>query len=108
MEPVFFKNSSELRQWSHENHKTATEIWVGYYKKHSDRMNFSWSESVDEALCYGWIDGKRKSIDDESYMIRFTPRKPQSNWSTVNINKVEQLKQKGLMQETGLAAYAKS
>lgn len=107
MEAVFFKDSSELRKWLAENHQSATEIWVGYYKKNSGKANFTWSESVDQALCFGWIDGIRKSIDEESYKIRFTPRKPTSIWSAVNIKKIENLKAQGLMQPAGLEAFAK-
>ncbi|MGB0523590.1 MAG: YdeI/OmpD-associated family protein [Flammeovirgaceae bacterium] len=107
MDAIFFNNAAELRQWFHENHNKATEIWVGYYKKNSGKANFSWSESVDEALCYGWIDGIRKSIDEERYRIRFTPRKPNSIWSAVNLKKMEVLIANGLMQAAGLAAYEK-
>lgn len=107
MNPTFFKNSHELRQWLHDNHEKETELWLGYYKKNSGKANFTWSESVDEALCYGWIDGIRKSIDAESYMIRFTPRKSSSIWSAVNIKKIKELKAKNLIQPAGLAAYAK-
>lgn len=107
MEATFFKNTQALREWFHQNHATAKEIWIGYYKKNSGKANFTWSESVDEAICYGWIDGIRKSIDAERYKIRFTPRKPTSNWSAVNVKKVEELTAKGLMQPSGLAAYAK-
>ncbi len=80
---------------------------MGYYKQGSDKANFAWSESVDEALCYGWIDGIRKSIDEDSYMIRFTPRKPNSNWSAVNIKKVEELTRRRLMRAAGIKAFAK-
>lgn len=107
MDTIFFKNAQELRKWFHEHHQTEREVWIGYYKKNSGKANFTWSESVDQALCYGWIDGIRKSIDEISYKIRFTPRKPNSIWSAVNIKKIEELKEKGLMQSAGLAAYAK-
>jgi len=80
-------------------------LFVGYYKKHTDNFNYSWAETVDEALCFGWIDGIRRRIDDDRYMIRFTPRKRRSNWSEVNIKRVAELKKLGLMQPAGLAAF---
>jgi len=107
MAVTFFADRSELRQWLKENHRNARELWVGYYKQGSSEANFTWSESVDEALCYGWIDGIRKSIDEISYMIRFTPRKPNSNWSAVNIKKVEKLTRRRLMRAAGIKAFAK-
>ena len=107
MTPIFFANASAFRKWLDQNHKKKKECYVGFYKVKSGKKNMSWSESVDEAICYGWIDGRRNSIDTESYMIRFTPRLPGSNWSAVNIKKVAELKNKGLMQPAGLAAYAK-
>ena len=107
MAATFFKNSAEFRQWLHDHHEKESELWLGYYKKNSGKANYTWSETVDQALCYGWIDGIRKSIDEDRYMIRFTPRKPKSIWSAVNIKKIKELKEKGLMQAAGLAAYAK-
>ncbi len=89
------------------HHQTETEVLVGYYKVQTGKPSLTWSESVDQALCFGWIDGIRRSIDDESYCIRFTPRKPDSNWSAINIDKVERLKQEGLMSQKGLDAYEK-
>lgn len=106
-EPIFFATPSELRAWLHEHHATAREQWIGFYKKGSGRPSITWPESVDEALCYGWIDGLRKSIDDASYMIRFTPRKPDSNWSAVNMRRVAELTDQGRMQPAGLAAFAR-
>jgi uncharacterized protein YdeI (YjbR/CyaY-like superfamily) len=88
------------------HHATEQELWVGYYKKDSGKPSITWPESVDEALCFGWIDGLRKSIDAMSYMIRFTPRKPRSAWSAVNINRVAELTQLGKMQPAGLKAFA--
>jgi uncharacterized protein YdeI (YjbR/CyaY-like superfamily) len=105
MEPTFFKNAAEWRQWLKENHDKADVLWLGYYKKNSGKVNYSWSESVDEAICYGWIDGLRKTIDKDSYMIRFTPRRPTSFWSAVNINKVKVLTEKGLMRPAGIKAW---
>ena len=104
--PTFFATPAELRAWLHEHHAEATELMVGYYKKGSGRSSITWPESVDEALCFGWIDGVRRSIDAESYMIRFTPRQPRSTWSAVNIKRVEELTARGLMHPAGLSAYA--
>lgn len=105
MTPTFFKNQFEFRKWLEENHSTSTELLVGFYKVGSEKHNMTWSQSVDQALCYGWIDGVRKSIDNESYCIRFTPRRITSIWSPININKIESLIEQGLMQPLGLAAY---
>lgn len=101
----FFRNAAELRKWLKKNHPSAVELFVGYYKKHTKKYNYSWAETVDEALCYGWIDGIRKRIDDDRYMIRFTPRRPHSNWSEVNIKRVAELTELGFMQPAGLAAF---
>ena len=90
-----------------KNHLSATELWVGFYKRDSGKPSITWPESVDEALSYGWIDGIRKSIDTESYTIRFTPRKPTSIWSNVNIAKVKLLIEQGRMSPAGLAAWAR-
>ncbi|RPI34491.1 MAG: bacteriocin-protection protein [Chloroflexota bacterium] len=105
MEVTFFENPSQFRQWLEENHDKAQELWVGYYKKASGKASITWPESVDQALCFGWIDGIRKSVGGDSYTIRFTPRRPRSNWSTVNINRVHQLIEIGLMQPAGLKAF---
>jgi uncharacterized protein YdeI (YjbR/CyaY-like superfamily) len=107
MEPIFFSNTSEFRKWLEENHQTSTEVLVGYYKVKTGKSSMNWSDSVDEALCFGWIDGIRRSIDEESYCNRFTPRKPKSNWSKVNIDKVERLIKEGKMQPAGIAAFKK-
>lgn len=107
MEPVFFNNQMEFRQWLEQNHHKETELLVGFYKVGSGKKNMTWSESVDQALCFGWIDGVRRSLGDESYCIRFTPRKPDSNWSAVNIEKVETLTQQGLMRPSGIEIYKK-
>jgi uncharacterized protein YdeI (YjbR/CyaY-like superfamily) len=107
MAPVFFKNQTEFRKWLEANHKTESELWVGYYKVETGKPSLTWSQSVDQALCFGWIDGIRKSIDHESYCIRFTPRKPGSNWSAVNIAKVEELTRQGLMHPEGLEAFSR-
>lgn len=105
IKPVFFKNCDELRNWLSENHDKTLELWLGYYKKKSKKFNYSWSDTVDELLCYGWIDGLRKSIDEERYMIRITPRKPSSIWSRVNIEKIEKLIAENRMQPSGMAAW---
>ena len=107
MTPKFFAKSSDFRKWLAKNHETRTEFLVGFYKVGSGKPSMSWPQSVDEALCFGWIDGVRKRIDDESYSIRFTPRKPTSIWSAVNIKKAENLTKQGLMQPAGLEAFEK-
>ena len=105
MEPIFFAKQSDFRKWFLKNHKKATELLVGFYKVESGKPSLTWSQSVDEALCFGWIDSVRKSIDGESYCIRFTPRNPESIWSAVNIKKAEELIKLGLMQPEGLELY---
>jgi uncharacterized protein YdeI (YjbR/CyaY-like superfamily) len=105
MKPVFFKNQGEFRKWLEVNHKKETELFVGFYKKGSGKYNMSWSDSVDEALCFGWIDSTRRSIDEESYSIRFTPRKKTSIWSAVNIAKVKELTKSGMMMPAGAEAF---
>ncbi len=105
MTSIFFANQLEFRKWLAQNHKKETELIVGYYKVGTGKPSMTWSQSVDQALCFGWIDGVRKSLGEESYCIRFTPRKPKSNWSAVNIKKVEELIKQGLMQPEGLELY---
>ncbi|MFM9947562.1 MAG: YdeI/OmpD-associated family protein [Saprospiraceae bacterium] len=107
MSPTFFANKSEFRNWIETHHEKETELHVGFYKVGSGKANMSWSDSVDVALCFGWIDGVRTSIDKDSYQIRFTPRKPRSIWSPVNIKKIETLQQQGLMRPRGIAAFEK-
>jgi uncharacterized protein YdeI (YjbR/CyaY-like superfamily) len=107
MEPIFFPNTETLRKWYEENHLKASELLVGFYKTATKKETISWSESVDEALCFGWIDSIRRSMDEERYTIRFTPRKPGSNWSAVNIEKMENLIRAGRMTEAGLIAYSR-
>ncbi len=107
MKPIFFPTQSDFRRWFEENHETATEIVVGYYNVKSGKTGMTWSESVDQALCFGWIDGVRRKIDEESYCNRFTPRKASSNWSAVNIKKVAELTEKGLMMPAGIRAFEK-
>jgi uncharacterized protein YdeI (YjbR/CyaY-like superfamily) len=103
--PMFFPAPQDFRTWLGANHRKETELWVGFYKKGSGRPSITWPESVDEALCMGWIDGLRKTIDAESYQIRFTPRKPTSNWSAVNIGRVQALTSLGRMRPAGLKAF---
>ncbi len=107
MKPVFFKTPAEFRKWLEKNHDKVIELLVGFYKVSSGKQSITWSESVDQAICFGWIDGIRKSIDDMSYTIRFTPRKAKSIWSRINIAKVNELTKKGLMFPAGIAAFQK-
>jgi len=105
VKPTFFATPDDFRRWLERNHDKASELLVGFYKKDSGRPSITWPESVDQALCFGWIDGVRKRIDDVSYTIRFTPRKRGSNWSAVNIRRVEELTKLELMQPAGLRAF---
>lgn len=107
MEPHFFASPAAFRAWLKKHHASATELLVGFYKKDSGKSSITWPESVDQALCFGWIDGVRRRIDDVSYSIRFTPRKPVSNWSAINIARVAELTKLGLMQPAGLRAFEK-
>ena len=101
----YFKSSNDFRRWLERNHAAAPELWVGYYKKSSGQPSLTWPESVDEALCFGWIDGIRKRVDDLRYTIRFTPRRRQSIWSAVNIKRARELSDQGLMMPPGTAAF---
>ena len=105
MKPKFFSTPRAFRAWLDRHHADTTELWVGFYKKDSGRPSITWPESVDEALCVGWIDGLRKSIDERSYMIRFTPRKPGSIWSAVNTRRANELIRAGRMAVAGLRAF---
>jgi uncharacterized protein YdeI (YjbR/CyaY-like superfamily) len=107
MKPAFFKTPAEFRAWLKTNHGTAPELIVGYYKKASGKPTMTWPESVDEALCFGWIDGIRKSYGQDAYTIRFTPRRKGSNWSAINIERVAALTNDGRMQPAGLEAFAR-
>jgi uncharacterized protein YdeI (YjbR/CyaY-like superfamily) len=104
--PTFFRTPAHFRKWLDKHHGKATELLVGYYKVDSGKPSMTWQQSVDEALCFGWIDGIRRRIDDESYSIRFTPRKAGSNWSAVNIKRAKELAAAGLMMQAGLDAFA--
>lgn len=105
MTPIFFKSPQEFRKWLETHHKQESEVLVGYYKVKTGKPSMTWSESVDQAICFGWIDGIRRSLGPESYSIRFTPRRKNSNWSAVNIKKVKDLTAAGLMREAGQKAY---
>jgi uncharacterized protein YdeI (YjbR/CyaY-like superfamily) len=107
MEPIFFATPADFRAWLEAHHADGTEVWVGFHKKGTGRPSLTWAESVDEALCFGWIDGIRKRVDAESYAIRFTPRRARSIWSLVNIGRVQELTALGLMRPAGLAAFAR-
>lgn len=104
-DPAFFPTQDAFNDWMEDHYTHTDELWVGYYKKHTGRPSISWSASVDVALCFGWIDGIRKSIDDQSYKIRFTPRKPNSVWSAVNVQKVKVLIEAGQMKPAGLQLF---
>jgi uncharacterized protein YdeI (YjbR/CyaY-like superfamily) len=105
MEPTFFATPDELRAWLEEHHGTETELLVGFHKKSSGRPSITWPESVDQALCFGWIDGVRRRIDDDSYSIRFTPRKARSTWSVGNVKRFGELSELGLVRPAGVAAF---
>ena len=105
MKTQFFKSPSDFRKWLEKHHATTQELWVGYYKKGSGKPSITWPKSVDEALCFGWIDGIRKSVDAASYTIRFTPRRTSSIWSAVNIRRVKVLSDEGRMQPAGERAF---
>lgn len=107
MDAIYFATQDEFRRWLAENHNTKTELLVGFYKTASGIPSMSWPDSVDQALCFGWIDGVRKSVDDKRYTIRFTPRKTGSIWSAVNIAKVEKLIANGQMHSAGILSFEK-
>lgn len=102
---IFFNNQEEFNDWLEEHHAEASEIWVGYFRISTGRSSLTWSASVDTALCFGWIDGIRKTIDKQSYKIRFTPRKVNSVWSAVNVKKVQALIQLGKMRPEGMHVF---
>jgi uncharacterized protein YdeI (YjbR/CyaY-like superfamily) len=105
--PRFFRTPDDLRRWFVRHHRSAREVWVAFYKKSSGKASITWPEAVDQALCFGWIDGIRKSIDEISYMNRLTPRTPRSNWSAVNIARAKTLIALGLMTPAGLEAFVR-
>jgi uncharacterized protein YdeI (YjbR/CyaY-like superfamily) len=106
LKPTFFKSATECRRWLERNHDSATELWFGFYKKKSGKRGITYQEALDEALCFGWIDGLKKSVDEHSYTFRFTPRKPKSIWSLVNTKRAEELRKLGRMRPAGLKAFA--
>jgi len=103
--PVFFRSGAELRRWLERHHETETELLVGFHKKGAPRAGITYREALDEALCFGWIDGVRRSVDDDSYSIRFTPRTPRSTWSVVNTDRMRELIAAGLVAPAGLVAF---
>jgi uncharacterized protein YdeI (YjbR/CyaY-like superfamily) len=107
LQPQFFPTLPDWRAWLKKNHADSEELWVGFYKRDSGRPSITWPESVDGALCFGWIDGVRKSIDAQSYKIRFTPRRQRSIWSAINIKRTKELSKLGLMHKAGIAAFKK-
>ncbi len=107
MDPTFFATPKAFRKWFEKHHAEKSELLVGFYKRGSGEPSITWPESVDQALCFGWIDGVRRRIDDDSYSIRFTPRKSLSNWSAINIKRVAELTKLGLMAPAGLRAFEK-
>jgi len=106
LQPTFFPTPADFRAWLEQHHQDTPELWVGFYKKGSGRPSITWPGAGDDALCFGWIDGVRKSLDESSYTIRFTPRKPRSTWSAVNIGRVAELTRQGRMKPAGLKAFA--
>jgi len=106
MKASFFATPTDFRKWLEKNYKTEKELIVGFYKVGTGKPSITWSESVDQALCFGWIDSVRRSIDSESYCIRFTPRKPTSIWSDINIKKMKALTKAGLMTPEGQRAFS--
>ena len=107
MKPKFFSSPDEFRKWLEPNHDRESELLVGFHKKSSGKKSITYAEALDEALCFGWIDGVRKSLNETSYVQRFTPRKPKSIWSLINVRHVERLKKEGRMHPAGLEAYAR-
>lgn len=106
MKPKFFKSQADFRQWLEKNHASKAELMIGFYKKNSGKPSITYPEALDEALCFGWIDGVRRTLGEDSYVQRFTPRRPKSIWSNVNVKHVERLKKLGRMAPPGLAAFA--
>lgn len=105
MKPTFFPTPAALRRWLEQHHETERELWVGFYKKSTGKPSITWPEAVDQLLCFGWIDGVRKSLDEESYVIRVTPRRPRSIWSAVNLKRAKELLKLGQMHDAGLKVF---
>jgi uncharacterized protein YdeI (YjbR/CyaY-like superfamily) len=106
MKPTYFPTPADFRTWLTENHAHHTELFVGFHKKASNKPSITYPEAVDQALCFGWIDGVRKSVSSTSYIVRFTPRKPKSYWSKINTKRANELIQQGLMQPPGAKVFA--
>jgi len=106
LKPEFFQTPADFGTWLEKNHATATELWVGFYKKDSGKPSITWPESADQALCFGWIDGIRQRVDEISYQIRFTPRRRGSIWSAINIKRAKELVRQKQMRPSGLKAFA--
>lgn len=104
-EPIFFETPAQFRKWLDKNHRACAEQWIGFHRKNSGRPSITWPQSVDEALCFGWIDGLRKGIDASSYKIRFTPRRPTSTWSAINTRRMNELIRNGRVRDAGLEAF---
>jgi uncharacterized protein YdeI (YjbR/CyaY-like superfamily) len=104
-DPIFFESPDQFYAWLEQHHDTEAEVYVGYWKKHTGKPSLTWSQAVDQALCFGWIDGRVNRIDEERHMQRFTPRRPGSNWSKVNVEKIAKLKEAGLMRPAGIVAF---
>ena len=107
MKPKFFSSPEQFREWLDQNHDSSTELFLGFHKKSSGKKSITYAEALDEALCFGWIDGVRKKLNETSYVQRFTPRKPRSIWSNINVRHIERLKKEGRMHAAGLEAYAR-
>ncbi len=108
MKPIFFRTPPELRRWFRAEHDKAKEIWIGFYKKDSGLIAVTYAEALDQALCFGWIDGIRKKVDGDSYANRFTPRRPKSNWSKLNVSHAKRLMRNGLMMPSGRREVARA
>jgi uncharacterized protein YdeI (YjbR/CyaY-like superfamily) len=105
-EPIHFSKPAQFRTWLQKHHASTSEQWIGFYKKNSGRPSITWPEAVDEALCFGWIDGLRKTVDAQSYQIRFTPRRPKSTWSAINTGRMQELVRAGRVHPAGSKAFA--
>jgi uncharacterized protein YdeI (YjbR/CyaY-like superfamily) len=108
MKITYFKTQAEFRKWLEKNHEKLSEAWVGFHKKSTLKPSITYPQALDEALCYGWIDGVRKNVNETSYTIRFTPRKKQSHWSGVNVKRFNELSEMKLIQPAGLQAFQNS
>jgi uncharacterized protein YdeI (YjbR/CyaY-like superfamily) len=105
MAPIFFESPASLRKWLEKNHARQAELFVGFHKRHTGKNSITWAEAVDQALCFGWIDGVRRTLDDDAWMIRLTPRGARSNWSAVNVKRAGELTELGLMTAAGLKVF---